>query len=794
MTSRRPLLDRLTGDDSADGSGDAAGRFPTARVGRLVPEEWRRMTGAAVPDAVARRYALKFTISFALVLVVVAAVGGHGYAQTRASVQASTEGDVHSAAQMQADALSEWVSSVESQTRLMANDDALRTGGLERRRTYLRTSSDERSNQIRFVHFVELDDGAVSVSSDPRLDGRRLDDLDEPWADRAVFEGDRATHGVWVSPRSYESDLIGDRVLAFVTRVTGTSDGYLVVVATLGNRVEGLYQAEQNQSTVVLDADGDTVLAAGTAPDIGEDRRHRLASVDENGTVVTGPTHVYGAARVPGTAWVAVASVPKQAAYEVRSIVGRSVLTIVLSVIATLGLVGVVLGRQTVGPLVTLRERAERMEAGDLDVDLTTSRRDEIGRLFDGFASMRDGLQDQIEAARTAREAAERERERAEELNRHLVEKAGAYGEVMRACAEGDLTRRMDPRSRNEAMADVGREFNAMMAEIEYTAASLKSFGRAVATASAEVTASSDEVRSTSEQVSTSIQSISGGADRQNEQLGTVLAEVEQLSSTTEEIASLSNEVATIAERTAATGDEGRAAAEDAIREMDDVEETADETVAAMERLRDRIEAIERMTGFITDVADQTNVLALNATIEAARAGEAGQGFAVVADEVKALAAETREAAGEIEDLVAAVREQTEETAAEVRVTAAAVGRSTGTVGRAVEALEEIARYAAETNSGVQEISAATRQQASSTERVVSMVDEATTISEETSARSETVAAAAEEQTSALDEVTANTNDLSERAVRLDEMLGGFEMAAEAGDPEGRSTGEDAPR
>lgn len=97
-----------------------------------------------------------------------------------------------------------------------------------------------------------------------------------------------------------------------------------------------------------------------------------------------------------------------------------------------------------------------------------------------------------------------------------------------------------------------------------------------------------------------------------------------------------------------------------------EVTQVIDAAVALAERathdigvLNAQSQEISKVTGLITEIAQQTNMLALNAAIEAARAGDAGRGFAVVAEEVKSLAVNTVNSSASIRSMIGGVQDNT---------------------------------------------------------------------------------------------------------------------------------------
>jgi methyl-accepting chemotaxis protein len=156
--------------------------------------------------------------------------------------------------------------------------------------------------------------------------------------------------------------------------------------------------------------------------------------------------------------------------------------------------------------------------------------------------------------------------------------------------------------------------------------------------------------------------------------------------------------------------EQGRQLAADTLTASEAGVVTMNQTVQAMQDIRQANEKITGIVGLIDSIAFQTNLLALNAAVEAARAGEHGRGFAVVASEVRALAQKSAQAAQEIKGVV---HQSIEKTAS-----------GDALVAETVKAFQAIEARLRETDSAIERIAQGTTEQRNGMELIGSKMHE----------------------------------------------------------------------
>jgi len=305
--------------------------------------------------------------------------------------------------------------------------------------------------------------------------------------------------------------------------------------------------------------------------------------------------------------------------------------------------------------------------------------------------------------------------------------------QVLRAMAEGDLSRRLEVSSRDE----VGR----MAAALNQTVDRVRAAIQTIAGSARSLATAAEQLRAVSQQVG-------AGAEETSAQAGTVSAAAEEVSANIETVAAgaeqMGASIAEIARNASAAADVAASAVQ-----------VADSTNQTIVKLGASSSQIGEFVKVITSIAEQTNLLALNATIEAARAGEAGKGFAVVAGEVKELAKETAKATEDISRRIETIQVDSHE--------------AVGAIGRISQIIDQI--------SGIQTtIASAVEEQTVTTNEIGRSVGEVAAGSSEIAQNDSGVADAASDTTAGAAETQRAAQELARLSADLQELVGQFRV------------------
>lgn len=268
---------------------------------------------------------------------------------------------------------------------------------------------------------------------------------------------------------------------------------------------------------------------------------------------------------------------------------------------------------------------------------------------------------------------------------------------------EGDLTRRLDIRSKDE-LSELAGWFNIFLNNLQGIIADVASNGAVVDQSSAKLLNIARDMAARAEDASTKANTVAAAAEEMGSNMNSIARNMEATMQNTTMVAGATEEMTSTINEIAGNSEKARSISMEAVEQAAKAsEKMGDLGVAAR--------SIGVVTETITDISDQTNLLALNATIEAARAGEAGKGFAVVAGEIKDLARQTAEATADIKGKIEGVQGTTRETAVEIESISAIINDINEIVSSIAAAIEEqsavtgeIANNVSQSSSGIENV------------------------------------------------------------------------------------------
>jgi methyl-accepting chemotaxis protein len=214
------------------------------------------------------------------------------------------------------------------------------------------------------------------------------------------------------------------------------------------------------------------------------------------------------------------------------------------------------------------------------------------------------------------------------------------------------------------------------------------------------------------EQISKNLVTLSNAAEETSGAMNEMSASIVQVRGNAESTAQDAVQMTQVAE-------EGAQVSRNAREGMGAIKESSAMVSQTISLVSDRIEEIDEILRFITDITGKTNLLALNAAIIAAQAGAQGKGFGVVADEINELAQSTKAQTNRIADVIEGLREEVVRASEAVEESNRKVDEGVSLTEETTKALEGIMDNTMLVSHRIEEIAQTTSEQASTSNRVL---------------------------------------------------------------------------
>lgn len=365
-----------------------------------------------VPDFVRRRLLLKVLFGLVVVVLISGGIGVYMYQDISQSLEEDVETQIRATTTLHENAYENWFS--DRRTEVGSTAESLDLAGTNYRRISIDLNvARVGSEYIAELYLVEQSSGDVLASSREDVIGENVADIG---IDQTLIR-----QREFVSSSRYESRE-GYPALAFGTDASDQNNIDRMLIAEVNVDEADLAAGEDPTIEQTIGGATTSVVTRDGQQVIGDDVDIEMpGDLSEGVTIQSTSGEIRGYQRVSSVPqFVVVTQTPDDEAFALRNAVLRNFgLTLAVTFLILIG-VTIVGSRLLARDLNVLVERSKALGGANLDVDLSTSRIDEIGVLYSEFDTMRRNLQARMQQVRRSRQELEQYNDQLDVLDRML--------------------------------------------------------------------------------------------------------------------------------------------------------------------------------------------------------------------------------------------------------------------------------------------------------------------------------------------------------------------------------------
>lgn len=530
--------------------------------------------------------------------------------------------------------------------------------------------------------FIADVDSAQFMMSDGYVTGPNYDIASRPW-----YEAVTSNKTFITLP--YTDINTGKTVVTIASPITETNTGNVIGVSAIDMSLESIVKIMDNYivgdtgflvcmgpaGTILYHPNSAYLNQNFSETNFSSDMKTAVAnSAFDNYTFNIDNTEYYASlTEIGDTGFMVLTCMPEDEAMAVHRSITKQIDGAFFISLIIMAICVFILSKMIIRPLVSLRNTAQSIAEGNLDITMDTHSSDEIGQVSIAFSKT------------------------VEQLKKYIVY-IDEIASVLSQISLGNLVFSLQ---------------NDYTGEFSKIKDSLLEIRTNLTTTLSHVSKSSDKVLENSMHMADNALALAQGATEQ--------------ASAVEQLAASLNDVSHHVEVSAQRAENANQQAISVGEHISISDKKMKEVLYSIQHINEFSSQIEAIIKTIEDIAFQTNILALNAAVEAARAGTAGKGFAVVADEVRNLAGKSAEAAKNTTQLIIQTIDAVADSTKIAHTAADAMNEVVAGANSIITELNEISKMSLEQSNAISQITIGI-------EQISSVVSTNSASAEETSA------------------------------------------------------------